>query len=421
MAGIAKFLRVSRNDVRFLPLLLVVFVDLAGVGLIIPVLAPMLLNPNSQLIPVSFDLGTRTTVLGLLTAAFSIAQFFAGPILGSLSDQIGRKKVLQMALIGRGVGYFIMAWGITTASLPLLFLSRLMTGFSSGDLAVAFSAVSDLSKAEDKAKNFGLLGMAFGIGFIVGPFLGGKLSDPTILPWFNHATPFWFALILTVINIIFLHFLFKETLHTRTKAILSPLTGFRNLKKAWQMRELRSIFTVIFLTMMGMSFFMQFFQVFLIEKFAFNESQIGNTFAFLGLCTALAQGLIIRPISAFLSSYQAMAFSLVGLSLSYLALIAPTQPLYLFFILPLVSIFQGINNPNSIAIVSELASPEAQGEVMGIRQSITAVAMSLPPLISGLIIAWNVNLPLIAAAVVVFLSWIFFMFFFSKKLSHQKL
>lgn len=417
MAAVAKFLQVSRNDVRFLPLLLVVFVDLAGVGLIIPVLAPMLLSPDSILVPASYDLGQRTTVLGLLTAIFSLAQFFAGPILGSLSDQIGRKKVLQLALLGRGVGYLIMAWGITTANLPLLFLSRLMTGFSSGDLAVAFSAASDLSHKEDKAKNFGLLGMAFGIGFIVGPFLGGKLSDSSILPWFTHATPFWFALILTALNMVILHFLFKETLHTRTKAKPRPLTGFRNLHKAWKMRELRSIFAVIFLTMMGMSFFMQFFQVFLIQKFTFSESDIGNTFAFIGLCTALAQGLIIRPISAFLSSYQAMAFSLIGLSIAYLLLIFPSQPQYLFFIIPLIAIFQGINNPNSITIVSDLASPEAQGEVMGIRQSITSVAMSLPPLISGFIIAWNVHLPLISAAFVVFLSWIFFMIFFSKKLS----
>jgi DHA1 family tetracycline resistance protein-like MFS transporter len=417
MAEIAKFLRVSRHDVRFLPLLLVVFVDLAGVGLIIPVMAPLLLDPASTLVPSSFGLGERTTVLGLLTAAFSLAQFFAGPILGSLSDQIGRKKVLQMALIGRGFGYFIMAWGIITSNLPLLFLSRLMTGFSSGDLAVAFSAASDLSKKEDKAKNFGLLGMAFGLGFIVGPLLGGKLSDPTIMPWFNHATPFWFAMVLTVVNIIFLHFLFTETLHTRIKAKLSPLTGFRNLKKAWQMKELRSIFAVIFLSMMGMSFFMQFFQVFLIEKFQFNESQIGNTFAFMGLCMALSQGLIVRPISAIFNSYQAMAFSLVGLSISYLILIAPNEPFYLFLILPMVAIFQGINNPNSIAIVSDLASPEAQGEVMGIRQSITSVAMALPPLISGIIIAWNLNLPIIFASVTVGIAWILFLSFFRHKLS----
>lgn len=398
-----------------LPLFLVVLLDLAGVGLVIPVIAPLLLDPSTNLLPPATNDANRIFVIGFLTSLFAIGQFFGAPILGALSDRHGRKSILIFALIGRSIGYLIFALGIAIHNLPLLFFSRFVSGFSAGDIAVAFSATADLSHPSEKAKNFGLLGMAFGIGFIIGPFLGGKLADPTVVSWFNNTTPFIFASIVTILNVNLVLFMLKETLRQKIHSKITPLSGFTNLRKAWAMTEMRIIFLVIFFLMFGFSFFMQFFQVFLVQKFDFRQSQIGDIYAFLGLSTALAQGLIVRPLSKHYSPQSILSYSALGLALALLLVLLPTKSQYLFLVLPLVATFQGLTNPNSIAVVSNLASEEIQGEILGIRQSIVSISMAIPPFIAGIIAGFNINFPLIVASFSVFISWLIFIFFFKNK------
>lgn len=401
-----------------LPLLLVVFLDVIGFGIVIPVLAPLLLE-NTQILSPDVSYGQRTFILGLLTSLFAIAQFFGSPILGALSDRWGRKRVLTIALTGRTIGYLVFAYGVMTNNIWLLILSRTFSGFSAGDMAVAFSAVADVSKKEDKTKNFGLMSMMFGLGFIVGPFFGGKLADPNIVSWFSNSTPFWFAAAVTFLNVVVLKFYFKETIRVATQTKISLLTGLKNLEKAWKLQNLRTIFIVIFLMMFGFSLFMQFFQVFLLEKFNFSPSQIGDMFAYMGICNAVSQGLIVRPLSDHFSSETILSFSGLGLAIIMFIMLIPEEAYYLYFILPILAIFQGLTQPNSRTIVSNLAPPEAQGEILGVNQSVMSASMALPPILAGLIVSINLNLPIILASIMIFLSWITFVLFFPKK-AYQK-
>lgn len=397
-----------------LPLLLVVFLDVISFGIVIPILAPLLLE-NTQILSPDITYGQRTFILGLLTSIFAIAQFFGSPILGALSDRLGRKKVLTIALLGRTFGHLVFAYGVMTNNIWLLFASRAFSGFSAGDMAVAFSAVADLSKREDKAKNFGYMSMVFGLGFIVGPFFGGKLADPTIVSWFNNSTPFYFAALVTFINVIVLKLFFKETLNTSISSKISLLTGIQNLQKAWKLQNLRTIFIVIFFLMFGFSLFMQFFQVFLYEKFHFNPSQIGDMFAYMGICNALAQGVVVQPMSRRFSSETILSFSELGFAAILLIMLIPKEAFYLYLTIPILAIFQGLTQPNARAIVSNLAPPEAQGEILGVNQSVMSASMAIPPILAGTIIAININLPIIVAAATIFLSWVTFVFFFKKK------
>jgi len=183
---------------NLLILFLIVFLDLVGVGILIPVLAPLMLDTGSQIVPAGWSEATRNLALGILIAVYPLAQFFGAPILGTLSDRYGRKKLLGFSLFGTLIGYILFAVGILTNHLWLLFLSRTLDGFTGGNLSIANSSIADMNAGQKSAKNFGLIGMAFGFGFIVGPFLGGILSDPHLVSWFNHATPFWFAAILSL-------------------------------------------------------------------------------------------------------------------------------------------------------------------------------------------------------------------------------
>ena len=162
-----------------------VFLDLLGLGIIIPILPALLLDPINGILKVTYSFSTRTLIYGFLIAAYPIAQFFGAPILGALADQKGRKKLLLLSLVGTVGGYAIFILGILTSNLYLLFLGRIVDGFTGGNISIAQSAIADVSTPETKSRNFGLIGMAFGLGFIIGPYIGGKLSDSAIVSWLD--------------------------------------------------------------------------------------------------------------------------------------------------------------------------------------------------------------------------------------------
>lgn len=385
----------------------VVFLDMLGVSIVIPILAPLLISSNA-FFDSSVIFQTRTIVLGFLLASYPLAQFFGAPLLGALSDNVGRKKILQLSQLGTLIGYLLFAVGIMTGDIVLLFVSRILDGFTGGNISIIYSSIADISDKKSKVKNFGLVGMAFGLGFIVGPYIGGKLSDPEILNWFTFATPFWISAILAFINIIMVQFLFIETLRHTIKTKLSLLTGMRNLKRAWRLVNLRTMFLVVFFIAFGFSFFTQFFQVFLIEKFQFNQSQIGNLFAYMGIWIAMVQGTLVRPLAKRFEPKQILSVTILCLSLVFPLYFFTTASWQLFFIVPLLAIFNGLTQPNTNAVVSNLSDQDSQGEIMGINQSINSLALFLPPLIAGLVASIHIYLPILLAAVSSFVAWVIY-------------
>ncbi|NBO17612.1 MAG: MFS transporter [Proteobacteria bacterium] len=217
---------------NFLIILLTVFIDFIGVGLVIPIFAPLFLSSSSSLFEPNTPENLRNILLGVTLATFPFFQFFGAPILGALSDKFGRKKILFISLAGTFIGYIMTVIGISHNNLVLILLSRMIDGFTGGNISVATSAISDISKPEDKTKNFGLLGAIFGICFILGPFLGGILSSSNINENFNFSTPFLIAGALSFINLILVGTFFKETLSQKIEKTVTLTSGLRNLKKA---------------------------------------------------------------------------------------------------------------------------------------------------------------------------------------------
>ena len=174
---------------------LTIFFDLLGFGVIIPVLPSLFADPASPF----FMLGTGVSIqtgyilTGLLTGIFFLGQFFASPVLGELSDQYGRKKIILVSLVGTLTIQLLMGTSIAIKSTALLFATRFLHGFITALIPVAQATIADITPPADRAKNFGLIGAAFGLGFIVGPVVGGILSDHTLSPYFGASTP-WFWL-----------------------------------------------------------------------------------------------------------------------------------------------------------------------------------------------------------------------------------
>ncbi|GIU69462.1 MAG: tetracycline resistance MFS efflux pump [Candidatus Woesearchaeota archaeon] len=406
------------NKFSILPIFFIVLIDMIGIGLVIPILAPLLINPSNSILASSTSFATRTIILGLLLASYPLAQFFGAPILGALSDRYGRKKLLLVSLAGTLAGYILFAIAIINNQLWLLFVSRIIDGFTGGNITIVLSAIADISSPQEKVKRFGLIGMAFGLGVIIGPFIGGKLADSSIVSWFNYATPFWFAAILCFVNIIVLIINFKETLQIKKHSDISILTGFRHVKKAFSFLELRVLFIFVFMFTLGFSFYTQFFQVFLIEKFSYSESQIGTFFAFLGLCIALTQGLIVRPLAKKFCPEQIIPFTVLLLSIVIFLMLFPSKDSGIYFIAPFIAIFSGLTMPNNNALISNLTAPENQGEVLGINQSLQSLGLAIPALIAGFFSGIHYTLPIILSSMSLFIAWGIFMLFFRKQ--HKK-
>lgn len=408
-----------RGKLRQQPLFVIlftVFLDMLGFGILIPVIPLLLADPHSMyyLLPRSIDVSQGYILLGLLTAIFPLGQFFSTSILGEFSDKFGRKKILLACLSVRFFAYLIFSLGIITKSIPLLFLSRLIDGAASGNIAVAQAAIADVTEPINRAKNFGLMGAAFGFGFIIGPFLGGKLSDPHILPWFSAVTPFLFAAVLVAFNIASVIFFFPETLRELKHNIkINWAKSVNNIFHAYSMEKLRILFLTNFLFWSGFSFFVTFFSIFLIRKFGFDQGGIGNFFAYIGVWVAFTQIVLTRQLSGKFQDHNIIKVALFGATAMVLVFFSANAAWQFLIIVPIFAGFNGLVQAIMPAIVSKSADWSMQGEVLGVNSSVQALAQAVPPILSGLIAArFSPDTPILVAVVVMTLASLIFLFFY---------
>lgn len=389
-----------------------VFVDMLGFGILIPIIPLLLADPQSSYYLLSNNMGISQgyILLGLLTAVFPIGQFFATPILGELSDKFGRKNILAISLAGTCISYLIFALGIFTRNIPLLFVSRFFDGITGGNIAVAQASIADITTPQNRAKNFGLMGAAFGVGFIVGPFIGGKLSDPNILSWFNAMTPFIFAAFLSFLNIIFVLLFFPETLKIRQHHMkIKWNRSVSNIMHAYSLDKLRVLFLTNFLFQSGFSFFVTFFSVFLINKFGFTQGNIGDFFAYIGIWIAFTQIFLTRFFGKRVSDFKILRVTLLGSAVMIFLYLFPTASWQFLFLIPFFAAFNGLTQANSAALVSKSVDWKIQGEILGVNASVQALAQAIPPILSGYIAAdLSPEAPIFVSAVVLFIAWLVF-------------
>jgi len=388
-----------------------VFLDMLGVGILIPVIPELFANPASQyyLLSAQKSVNTGYLLLGLLTAVYPIAIFFAAPVLGQLSDKYGRKPVLALCLFGTGIGYVLFAIGILVRSIPLLFFARIFDGITGGNISVAQAAIADVTEPQDRAKNFGLIGLAFGLGFILGPALGGVLSNQHIVYWFSAQFPFFVAAGFAFLNTGLILKYFKETNIKLTQAKINLLESFQKIRSAKKYKPVRTLFIVAFFLSAGFAFFTSFFNVFLTHKFGFTQSRIGSFFAFIGLCTALTQGFVTRFIAHRFKDVQILSVTYFATALSVVLYLIPSKQIFLYFIVPLFAVSYGLTASNASAIVSRLAPSDAQGEVLGINAALVSLAQAFPPLLAGFLAAlFSPGTPILFASALVIVAGIIF-------------
>jgi MFS family permease len=390
---------------QFFPIWLTFFIDFLGIALVVPIFAPMLLDPETAFFAAGSGLGLKGTVLGLLISIYPFGQFIGGPILGRLSDKHGRKNWLLISLFLSAVGYAITALGVVLSSLTLLFIGRGLCGLMGGNGSIVQSVVSDIGDKERKAERFGYLGLAVGLGFILGPVAGGQLANPDLVSWFTFETPFWFATLLTLANLGLTSWLFQET---HGKHAETPPTFWTDLKhlKDYGTPLLWRLFFVYFFFVLGWFFFAQFFQVYLIQKFDFNQVEIGNTYTYIAIWYAIWQIFLVRRVSVRFSGYKIAWIATLVLPLVLVSLLWPQTPWPLFVIFPVLILLIALAWPCLLALVSDHAAEDRQGEVLGLNQSLQSLGQAITPAVSGPLIAQHMTLPTYFAAGCAFAAWL---------------
>ncbi len=385
--------------------LLTIFLDVLGVGILIPIIPQLLANPSSSyyLLPAGWTFKGGLILLGWLLAIYPFMQFLATPILGQLSDRFGRKPVLGFSIFGTAVGYILFAIGIITRNIPLLFFSRALDGITGGNLSVAQAVIADVTPPKDRAKRFALIGAAFGTGFVLGPYLGSKLATPGInffglfhTPhWFNPATPFWFTAALSLINLILILILLPETNKQLKHVKVKLHKSIENIITAMSYPGLRVVFPSIFLFWAGFSFFQTFFQVLLIQKLHFNQSNIGDFFAYVGIWIAIVQAVITPILAKRFRPYTVLRVSLIGSGLTLFMYLMAANTVDLLWITPIFALFLGNSMANSLALVSTSADSHIQGEVLGINASVQSLAQAIPAAMSGYLATISTGTPIL--------------------------
>ena len=340
-----------------------IVLDAVGIGLIFPIL-PRLLQEVTHTPDVA-------PYIGVMTALYAIMQFIFAPVLGSLSDRLGRRRVLLISLAGAAINYLFLAFA---PNLWMLLIGRAIAGLTSANISVATAYITDISAEDQRARRFGLLNAMFGIGFIIGPVLGGALGDY----WLR--LPFMTAALLNGGNLLLAYFLLPESrTPTREKLDLAALNPLRPLRWVFSMRGLLPIILIFFLFSATGEAYGTVWALWSNETFHWNGLWIGLSLSAFGICQTLSQAFLPGPAVKLLGDRGAVLTGIAGVSIALVVMAFATQGWVIFAIMPVFAL-GGIGVPALQSLASRQVDENRQGQFQGVLASVVSLASIVAPL-----------------------------------------
>jgi multidrug resistance protein len=357
---------------------LTIFLDLLGFGLILP-----------QLQVYAKHFGASGEVVGLLGSSYSAMQFVFSPIWGRLSDRVGRRPILMFSTLGLGLSYVL--FGVAD-NLTLLFVSRIWAGVAAANIVTAQAYIADVTKEDERAHGMALLGIAFGLGFILGPAMGGLLGH-----WGGNAAIGFAAAALSLLNFAFIYLHLPESLTGRKEATEGiRFFDLRTLAIALKMPGVGLVIALGFCAVFVFTNLEWTFGLFLMEQFDYKPSNVqgvlGGLFAYTGVVSVLVQG-AMRPLVKWTSEQRLITVGTLCMAVGLWLLPSPHRVVGLLPILAVLAIGYGINVPSLLSLISKYSSADMRGSVMGVYQSVNSLARIVAPLWGTFLFARGVHLP----------------------------
>ncbi|MEM7192217.1 MAG: MFS transporter, partial [Pseudomonadota bacterium] len=408
-----------------LSLALVVLVDVMGQGLFLPILTTLLLEPNQPFLPESTSQSARNFYFGLITAAFFFSWFLGAAYISKLSDMIGRKRGIQICLVGGLVGYGLIIVSLFTNSFWLLLLGRIVTGFTAGNQPIAQAAMIDLSAtAQDRTRNLGLIVAAASIGLVAGPIIGGVLSDSSLIG--EHASlklPFFVAAGLIAATIALIALFFHDSRQDRQKFTFKPWEIFLVLWRALQRPAILRISAVFFCFMFVLNTLFVFMDNYLATRFGFGTFKNAMAMMTFGLVVGIASTVLPSLADRYTTKRRTVLAALAVYIAALLGFVlAPTGGLA-FLPIAVFALAFAVGYPTLLSIFSLSVDETEQGWIMGVTTALFTLAAGLTSLIGGEAMALNPRLPFLYAMGVAGLAMVLLVATWGypavKRISHQ--
>ena len=347
-----------------------VLLDVIGWGIIIPVIPSLI----KELI--HGDISEAAKYGGWLTFSYAFTQFIFAPIVGNLSDKFGRRPILLISLFVFSLDYMLLAFAPT---ITWLFVGRILAGITGASITTASAYIADISTSENRAKNFGLIGAAFGLGFIIGPVIGGLLGQ------YGSRVPFYAAAILCMLNFLYGYFILPESLDKENRRNFewkraNPIGAFLHLKKY---PNLIGLIIAIFILYVGSHAVQSNWSFYTMYRFNWDERMVGISLGIIGLLVGLVQGVLIRWINPKIGNVKSIYLGLLLYTIGMFLFAFATESWMIFlFLIPYC--LGGIAGPALQAVVSENVKPSEQGEIQGTLASLmSASAIIGPPMMAS--------------------------------------
>jgi MFS transporter, DHA1 family, tetracycline resistance protein len=355
-----------------LPIFLIVLVDVLGLTIILPLL-PFYAE----------SLGATPAVVGLIVSAYAVCQLIAGPPLGHLSDRVGRRPVLLVSQIGTCIGFLILA---SARVLWMVFLARIIDGLTAGNLTVAQAYISDVTEPENRAKSFGIIGIAFGLGFLVGPALSGYLAQ------FSNTYPILLAAGLSFTSIMCTYFLLPSVVrHPDAQAEKGQVSQWKAYAESFKDGQLGPMLWQFFAFTFAFSTLFSGFALFAERRFVhngmpFGPKEVGYVFAFSGLIGAMIQGGGMGSLVKRFGEGKLVQMGFAGMGLGFALLSGAHQISYLLIAIALLTFGSAILRPSLTSLITTRTARHRQGMVIGLMQSLMSIAQIIAPVIAGILI-----------------------------------
>ncbi len=345
--------------------LITVALDVLALGLIVPVL-PKLVESMS-----GGNTSRAAEIFGIFGTAWALMQFIFQPVLGALSDRFGRRPVILLSNLGLGLDYLLMA---LAPNLAILFIGRVVSGICAASFTTATAYIADVTEPNKRAQAFGLIGVAFGVGFVLGPAVGGLLgsADPRL--------PFWVAAGFSLANAAYGYFVLPESLSRERRAPFhwrnaKPIGALRLLRSH---RELSGLSLAMFLYYLAHGAFPAVFVLHAGYRFGWGADMVGLALAGFGFCSAIVQGALIQPVVSRFGERRALLFGMAAGVLGFLAIATAATPLQFWTSMPLMALW-GFIGPSAQGLMSRRVAADAQGRLQGATSSLMAVASLIAP------------------------------------------